>query len=103
MNTHTWRETRIGYVVRKLPTFAGLSLDVRCFPIYQLGLSEIRLPLSHNRLLLTIPYTSRLISAQSLHLKWSKCIAHNKVSCSTYSFPFSKDNSSKILPFCVFN
>ena len=33
--THTQRETRIGYAVRKLPTSIGLSLDVRCFTIYQ--------------------------------------------------------------------
>ena len=40
--------TEIGYEVRQLPTSVRLSLDVRCFTIYQLGymldLSETRLP-----------------------------------------------------------
>ena len=39
-----------GYAVRQLPMFMGLSPDVRCFTIYQLGyrldLSEIRLCIS---------------------------------------------------------
>ena len=60
MHTHTHtEEARIGYVVRQLPTSTGLNLDVGCFTINQLGytldLNETRLPLSHNRLLLTIP------------------------------------------------
>ena len=59
-NAHTHTEgTKIGYAVRKLRMSVGLSLDVRCFTIYQLGymlyLCETRLPLSHNCLLLTIP------------------------------------------------
>ena len=37
--THTRRETRIGYAVWQLPTFVELSLDVRCFTIYQSGYS----------------------------------------------------------------
>ena len=57
MQTHKER-LRIGYKVRQLPTSVGLSPNVRCFTIYQLGytldLSKTRLPLSHSRLLLTI-------------------------------------------------
>ena len=38
MHTHTHtEEARIGYVVRQLPTSTGLSLDVGCFTINQLG------------------------------------------------------------------
>ena len=67
MHTHTHKDgVGIGYAVRQLPTSAGLSLDVRCFTIYQLGytlgLSETRLPLSHSRLFLTIPYRNIEIS-----------------------------------------
>ena len=58
MHTHM-EGAGFGYAVRQLPMFAGLSLDVRCFTIYQLGymldLSEIRLRLSHGPFLLTIP------------------------------------------------
>ena len=70
---------------RDLPTFAGLNLNIRCFTIYQSGykfdLSETRLPISHNRLLLIIPYrnieirspyfpyASKFIDAQPLHPK----------------------------------
>ena len=59
MHTHTHMEgAEIGYAVRRLPTSAGLSPDVRCFTIYQLGymldLSETMLPFSHSRLLLII-------------------------------------------------
>ena len=47
------------YAVQQLSTIVGLSLDLRCFTIYQLGytlnLSETRLFFSHNRLLLIIP------------------------------------------------
>ena len=58
MHTHTRAEgAGIGYAIRQLPTFVGLSPNVKCFTIYQLGytfdLSETRLPLPHNRLLLT--------------------------------------------------
>ena len=59
MHTPTWRETKIGYAVRQLPTSEVLSLDVRRFFSCQLGykldLSETRFSLSHNRLLITIP------------------------------------------------
>ena len=58
-HTHTHSEAiEIGYVVQQLPTSVRLSLDVRCFTIYQLGytfdLSETRLPFSYSCLLLTI-------------------------------------------------
>ena len=55
MHTHM-EGTEIGYTVRQS---VGLSPYVRYFTINQLGytlvLSETRLPLSHNRFLLTTP------------------------------------------------
>ena len=58
MHTHM-EEIEIGYTVRQLPTFERLSLDVRCFTIYQLGctldISKTRLPPFHNCFLLTTP------------------------------------------------
>ena len=57
MHTHT-DGARNGYAVRQLPKFAGLSSNVRCFTIYQLGytldLNKKKFPISHSRLLLPI-------------------------------------------------
>ena len=63
MHTHM-EETEIGYTVRQLLMFLGLSLDVRYFIIYQLSymlvLSETKFPLSHNRLLLILSHRETL-------------------------------------------
>ena len=92
---HTHMEGAVfGNAVQQLPTSTELNSDVRCFLIYQLcytlDLSETRLPLLHNRLLLTIPYknieisshyfpyASGFISAQLLQPKQSKRIAHHQ-------------------------
>ena len=79
---HT-RKRQIGYAIQQLATSARLSSHVRYFTIYQLGyaldLSETRVPLFHDHLLLTIPwknieisspyflYASGFISVQSLN------------------------------------